>query len=125
MRPSSLLRTLLNWLPWRRSVPPALAGTLALLRLLPRVHLARTVSLGFVVALNMLLPIGLTVVTGLLIGSIPAAVEGGPDSPAARLTLIWRPSLARLFWRCGCWVRPRRCSAWPSAATWISICRSA
>ncbi len=76
-------------LPWRRPVPPALVGTLALLRLLPRVHLPRTISLAVVVLLNMLLPIGLTVVTGLLIGSIPAAVEGGLDSPAARLTLIW------------------------------------
>ena len=89
MKQFSLRRTLLNWLPWRRPVPPALVGTLALLRLLPRVHLPRTISLAVVVLLNMLLPIGLTVVTGLLIGSIPAAVEGGLDSPAARLTLIW------------------------------------
>ena len=79
----------MNRLPWRRSVPPALVGTLALLRLLPRVHLPRTISLAVVVLLDMLLPIGLTVVTGLLIGSIPAAVEGGLDSPAARLTLTW------------------------------------
>ena len=82
-------RMLLSWLPWRRPLPPAIAGTVALLRLLPRVHLARTISLAVVVLLNMLLPIGLTVVTGLLIGSIPAAVEGGLDSPAARLTLTW------------------------------------
>lgn len=88
---------LLSWLPWRRPVPPALVGTLALLRLLPRVHLARTVSLAFVVLLDMLLPIALTVVTGLLIGSIPAAMEGGLDSPAARLTLTWLVVAGALF----------------------------
>ena len=97
MTAPSLRRKLLNRLPWRRSVPPALVGILALLRLLPRVHLARTISLAFVVALNMLLPIGLTVVTGLLIGSIPAAVEGGFDSPAARLTLIWLAVFSAVF----------------------------
>ena len=83
----SLWRKLLNRLPWRRRQRPALAGTVVLLRLLPRVHLPRTILLAVVVLLNMLLPIGLTVVTGLLIGSIPAAVEGGLESPAARLTL--------------------------------------
>ena len=87
----------MRWLRWRRPLPPAIAGTVALLRLLPRVHLARTISLAFVVLLDMLLPIALTVVTGLLIGSIPAAVEGGLDSPAARLTLTWLVVAGALF----------------------------
>ena len=82
MERPSLRRKLLKRLPWRRPVPPALVGTLALLRLLPRVHLPRTIILAVVVLLNMLLPIGLTVVTWPVDRlASQAAVEGGLDSP--------------------------------------------
>jgi ATP-binding cassette subfamily B protein len=35
-----------------------------------------------------LLPVGVTVITGLLVGAIPATVQGGLDSPAGRTTLV-------------------------------------
>src|ERR671932_787604 len=70
-----------------RSVPPALAGILAVLRLLPRESLPLTILLSLGVLAATLLPLGFTVVTGLLVGSIPGAVRAGLDSDAGRHTL--------------------------------------
>ena len=68
-------------------MPAALAGTLAVLRLLPSVDQSRSVALALSTATVAVLPIATTVVTGLLVGSVPGAVAGGPDSPEARRTL--------------------------------------
>ncbi len=73
--------------PWRRSLSPTLAGTFALLRLLPRVSRARTALLAAGVLAGTLLPLGATVVAGLLVGSVPAAVRGGLASAAGRASL--------------------------------------
>jgi hypothetical protein len=66
---------------------PALAGTLAVLRTLPRVSRAKTALLAAGVLVTTLLPIGLIVTTGILVGSIPAAVRGGLTSPAGHRAL--------------------------------------
>jgi ATP-binding cassette subfamily B protein len=61
---------------------PAVAGTLAVLRLLPRVSRPLTWLLLVATAIASVLPIAVTVATGLLVGSVPAAVAGGTGSPA-------------------------------------------
>ena len=70
-----------------RPMPAALAGTLAVLRLLPRVDRAQAVGLLASTLAVAALPIVNTVLMGLLVGSVPGAVQEGPDSPAARQTL--------------------------------------
>ncbi|HUZ03707.1 MAG TPA: ABC transporter ATP-binding protein [Thermomicrobiaceae bacterium] len=73
--------------PWRRQLSPTLAGTLAVLRLLPAVSRFKTALLAAGVLVATLLPIGVTVVTGVLVGSIPTAVQAGQGSAAAQATL--------------------------------------
>jgi ABC-type multidrug transport system fused ATPase/permease subunit len=53
---------------------------LALLRLLPRVSRRLTALLGATVLTRAMLPVGLTIASGVLIGSVPAAIEKGLDS---------------------------------------------
>lgn len=74
----------------KRQLPPALSGVLAVLRLLPRVSAPLTVLLATLVLISSALPIAATVVAGLLVGSVPAAVRDGLDSPAGQhaLTLL-------------------------------------
>src|SRR5260370_19595160 len=72
--------------PWRRPLPAALAGIVAVLRLLPRVSRPMTVLLAAGVLAATLLHLAATVVGGLLVGSIPAAVRAGLDSSAGRHT---------------------------------------
>ena len=68
-------------------VPPALAGILALLRLLPGVNRTKTV-IGIVgIVMVSLFPIAVALTTGLLIGSLPGAVTGGTSSEAGRQML--------------------------------------
>jgi ATP-binding cassette subfamily B protein len=64
-------------------LPPAAAGTFALIGLLPRVSLPMTVLLWASVLVLAALPVATGVAIGLLVGSVPAAVEGGMGSPAA------------------------------------------
>jgi ATP-binding cassette, subfamily B, bacterial len=71
----------------RPQLPPALAGILALVRLLPRVRPVAPWLLGVGILAAAVLPIAIAVLTGLLVGSIPAAVGGGIDSPAGSTTL--------------------------------------
>ncbi len=66
---------------------PTMAGTLAVLRLLPAVDGAKTVLLAAGVLASTILPLAETVVTGLLVGSVPAAVRGGLVSPAGHVAL--------------------------------------
>src|SRR5258708_369019 len=73
---------------WRGSQSPALAGTFAVLALLPRVSLARTLALAVHTIVTAALPIAVTVLTGRLIGIIPDAVQTGLDSPAGRQMTI-------------------------------------
>ncbi|HEX2037650.1 MAG TPA: ABC transporter ATP-binding protein [Chloroflexota bacterium] len=63
---------------------PALAGTLAVLRLLPQVDARRTAVLAAATLLSAALPVAIAIAMGLLVGSMPAAVQGGLDSPAGR-----------------------------------------
>src|SRR6266536_6371587 len=72
----------------RRPLPPAVTGTFSVLRLLPRVSTGMTVALGISVAVAGGLPLAFIVVTGILVGSIPAAVQGGLDSSAGHHTLV-------------------------------------
>src|SRR5690606_25623018 len=62
---------------WRPTLPPAVAGILAVLRLLPRVHQVGTWLFAVGVVASAVLPPAVAVATGLLVGSIPAAVDGG------------------------------------------------
>jgi ATP-binding cassette subfamily B protein len=70
-----------------RPLPAAAAGTFALVRLLPRVSIAMTALLAASVVVLAGLPVAIGVVTGLLVGSVPAAVEAGAGSAAAGRTL--------------------------------------
>lgn len=74
-------------LPWRRPTSPAIAGTLAVLGLLPRVSRTRASLLVAITLVTATLPIAITVVTGQFVGEIPDAVRGGLDSPAGRTML--------------------------------------
>ncbi len=69
--------------PWSQ-LPPALSGVLALLGLLPRISAPLTALLALLVFVASVLPLAVIVVTGLLVGSVPAAVQGGLDSPTGR-----------------------------------------
>jgi ATP-binding cassette, subfamily B, bacterial len=71
-------------LRWRRPLSPALAGTLAVLALLPRVSLTRTILLAVGTLAAASLPIAITLITGQFIGTIPDALAGGLDSAAGR-----------------------------------------
>jgi ATP-binding cassette, subfamily B, bacterial len=72
----------------RRLHDPALTGTLAVLRLLPQVSLPLTLLLAACVVIATALPLGFTVLSGLLVGSVPAAVHGGLHSAAGRHALV-------------------------------------
>src|SRR5579859_1699869 len=84
-------------LPWRRSPSPNLAAIAAVLRLLPTVSRSQTLLVALGVLATALLPIAVTVVTGLLVGAIPATVEAGLDSPAGRATLTLLAAAAGLI----------------------------
>ncbi len=68
-------------------LPPAVLGLRAVLGLLPRVSGRLTALLASLVLLSAVLPIAATVVTGLLVGAVPAALQGGLDSPAGGAAL--------------------------------------
>ncbi|HEY8472171.1 MAG TPA: ABC transporter ATP-binding protein [Natronosporangium sp.] len=69
------------------TLPPSVAGILTLLRLLPRVHRVAPWLFAVTIAVTAVLPVAIAVVTGLLVGSIPAAVGAGLDASAGRTTL--------------------------------------
>jgi ATP-binding cassette, subfamily B, bacterial len=88
-RPSGRLegRPAPRWL--QRVRPPrsaALEGTIAVVRLLPRVDARRTALLGAGVLAGSVLPVATGVCLGLLAGSVAGAA--GLDSPAGRTTLV-------------------------------------
>ncbi|MDQ3930213.1 MAG: ABC transporter ATP-binding protein/permease [Chloroflexota bacterium] len=80
----------------RPKLPPAVSGVFAVLGLLPRVSTPLTICLAASVLVSSALPLGVTIVAGLLVGSVPAAVRDGLDSPAGQqaLTLL---GVATLF----------------------------
>jgi ABC-type multidrug transport system fused ATPase/permease subunit len=80
----------------RFKVSPAVIGIVTVLRLLPRVHRGSSWSLAAAVVVSAALPIVIAVLTGLLVGSIPAAVGGGLDSPPGRTTLNLLAAVAAL-----------------------------
>src|SRR5690606_38951146 len=82
---------------WRPTLPPAVAGILAVLRLLPRVHQVGTWLFTVAVVASAALPVAVAVVTGLLVGSIPTAVDGGLGSPAGRTALGLLAAVAALM----------------------------
>ncbi|HLZ08924.1 MAG TPA: hypothetical protein VKT80_10080, partial [Chloroflexota bacterium] len=75
-------------LPWRSSLSPALAGTLAVLALLPGVSRSRTILLAVSTVATASIPLAVTVITGQLIGLLPDTVGTGLDSPAGRRMLL-------------------------------------
>ena len=66
---------------------PALMGTAAVVRLLPRVDAGRTVLLAATTLVSAALPVATSIVLGLLVGSVPVAAAAGLESPAGRTTL--------------------------------------
>jgi ATP-binding cassette, subfamily B, bacterial len=80
----------------RPHLPPALTGILAVLRLLPRVNRVQPWLFALGVVAVAMLPIAIAVTTGLLVGSIPAAVDGGTDSAAGRYTVGLLAAVAAL-----------------------------
>lgn len=71
----------------RRSLPPEVSGVLAVLSLLPRISTPLATLLAAAVVVSSVLPLAVTITAGLLVGSVPAAVEGGLASPVGRRTL--------------------------------------
>jgi ATP-binding cassette subfamily B protein len=59
-------------------------AVLAVVRLLPRISRSRTVLLAVTTVLTAALPLAMTISTGLLVGTVPAAAAGGPGSPEAQ-----------------------------------------
>ena len=84
-------------LPRRRPLPPSISGTLILLRLLPAVSAPLTVLLALAVLVTAALPIALTVVSGLLVGAVPAAVRSGLSSPAGQRAVAFLIAAALLI----------------------------
>lgn len=84
-------------LPVLHHVPPEVAGILAVLRLLPGVSVSMTLLITAGVAVATLLPLGFTVVGGLLVGSIPRSVHTGFGSPAGQHTLFLLAIVALLI----------------------------
>lgn len=80
----------------RPHLPPALTGILAVLRLLPRVDRVQPWLFALGVVAVALLPIAIAVATGLLVGSIPAALDGGIESAAGGTTLGLLAAVAAL-----------------------------
>ena len=74
--------------PRRVGIPPTLRGIIALLRVLPKVSPGRSALGALLIIAAALLPIGVATATGLLIGSIPAAVSEGLDSETGRQMLV-------------------------------------
>ncbi len=58
-----------------------------MLGLLPRISAPLTALLAGAVLVSSVLPLAVTITAGLLVGSVPAAVQGGLDSPAGWRTL--------------------------------------
>ncbi|WP_460526042.1 ABC transporter ATP-binding protein [Flindersiella endophytica] len=69
-------------------MPKSVAGLVAVIRLLPKVDRRKSVLFAVGVVVTSALPIMIAVLTGALIGSIPAAVRGGFDSEAGRDALL-------------------------------------
>lgn len=60
---------------------------LTILKLLPSLGMGNLVLLGIMLVIGGILPIALSVATGLLVGSVPGAVQGGLDSPTGRVLI--------------------------------------
>lgn len=80
----------------RLRLPPTARGIVAVLRVLPRVSPTRAMLLSGGVVLSAGLPVLIAIVTGLLVGAIPGAVEQGMDSVAAGRMREWLAMLAVL-----------------------------
>ncbi|MFB8116601.1 ABC transporter ATP-binding protein [Streptomyces sp. NPDC055962] len=72
----------------RPKIPPTVHGIVTLLGLLPRISRSKAVFGLFGVLVAAVLPMAGAVVTGLLIGSIEEALDGGLSSPAGRHTFV-------------------------------------
>src|SRR5882757_9587405 len=72
-------------------------GTLALVRLLPAVSRRKTAVFAGAVLIAAAAPVTITVLTGLLIGSIPATVRSGFDSGPGRHTVHLLAAVAALI----------------------------
>jgi ATP-binding cassette, subfamily B, bacterial len=79
------------------TVPPALTGTLAVIRLLPRVSRPMTLALYAMVAVQSALPIAFMIVSGRLVGTIPTAIRYGLDSGPGRTALTFLVATAAII----------------------------
>ena len=82
----------------------ALAGILGsvapywrIVRLLPVVSVPLSLALLGCVALGVIVPLAATLTTGALVGAVPDAVAGGPDSPQARTAIVALAAVGALF----------------------------
>jgi ATP-binding cassette, subfamily B, bacterial len=64
-----------------------LSSLMAVMRLLPKIDLWKSFLFGLGIVFGAVLPVATAVFTGLLVGSIPASLASGIDSPAGRHTL--------------------------------------
>ena len=82
----------------------ALAGILGsvatywrIVRLLPVVSAPLSLALLGCVALGVIVPLAATLTTGALVGAVPDAVAGGPDTPQARTAAVALAAVGALF----------------------------
>lgn len=66
-------------------------------RLLPGLHLTLTTVVAVGVMLGAALPLAITIAIGQLVGEVPAAVAGGPNSTAAQAAIGWLVLVGALF----------------------------
>jgi ATP-binding cassette subfamily B protein len=62
----------------------AARAVLTVVRLLPQISRPRTALFAVTTVFTAALPLAMTIATGLLVGAVPAAAEGGPGSPEAQ-----------------------------------------
>ncbi|HVX46992.1 MAG TPA: ABC transporter ATP-binding protein [Mycobacteriales bacterium] len=77
-------------------IPRSVQGLRIVIGLLPRIHRSQAVAFGLGILVQAASPVAITVVTGLLIGSIPETVRNGFDSPAGRHSIVLLIVLAAL-----------------------------
>lgn len=60
---------------------------LTLFKLLPSLGIGNLLLLGIMLVIGGILPVALSVASGMLVGSVPSAIEGGLGSPAGRVLI--------------------------------------
>jgi hypothetical protein len=99
-----VVRLVARWAPWpvgrlfsaSDRDAAGLLGRYAIAAMLPRISLPLTCAVAAGVLVSTLLPFGVTLTGGALVGAVPDAVQSGLDSPAGHRALLALAGLAGL-----------------------------